>query len=526
MIVKYKSLFLSLLLLFTTNYTQTAEKASSKSPLIEAVKCNNEAIVQMLLRHPKIDPNMQQNSNGITALMMATTYGRENIVKYLLDHPFINPNIRNMQDNEGALPKKNGTSAFYYACREGHITIAKLILEHSMFDFNVPEISCPPRLFYSGRNNEYIETMAFLLQLPKVNPNVFNSYGDTPLYEHSKEGNSEAVALLLQHPQIDPNILTKSKKNPVALHIACQKSHVEIVRLLLEHPKIDPNISNELGYTPLHIICDRNDDKCKDIINLLVEHGCNINSKNKYSDTPLQVACSFYSRGYCAARILINHPLLNINHHNDVGRNSKDFGSLCRNSFPTDIIESFLTKLRINFDYIDKEGKTENTLLHLAASGKNSDIPHILVKYNSKLINQRNSNEYLPVQVAEKEFHRSEESYMRSHKNVLKGGLYNEDQYDRVHSDYQQREKMYHTLLKLTHSCSSAELYCVLKRNGLCQDIIKSIISNYAILVSNISFAQYALSMENYYTHSYEEKENIKKEFLSREPMQQLMYRG
>ncbi|ORX81437.1 ankyrin, partial [Anaeromyces robustus] len=86
-------------------------------------------IVQLLLKHPDIDVNFQ-NNKGFTPLIRAAKDGKKEIVELLLKHPNVDTNV---QDNEGR-------TALFYAIYFGYKEIVKLILKLSNnIDINIQE---------------------------------------------------------------------------------------------------------------------------------------------------------------------------------------------------------------------------------------------------------------------------------------------------------------------------------------------------------------------------------------------------
>jgi ankyrin repeat protein len=97
-------------------------------------KLSSDKIVEMLLEHPKIDVNLQ-NNNGWTALMVASrtsnTDSTEETVKMLLEHSKIDVNLQN----------KNGWTALMIASRTSNTNstenTVKMLLEHPNIDINL-----------------------------------------------------------------------------------------------------------------------------------------------------------------------------------------------------------------------------------------------------------------------------------------------------------------------------------------------------------------------------------------------------
>lgn len=87
-----------------------------------------------------------------------------------------------------------------------------------------------------------------------VNPNTVNSDGQTPLILAIMNGRSEAVEILLTFPDNKVNVNIGDNHGRTPLHWACFGQYLDIVKKLLSIPEIDPNITDEYGYTPLYSV--------------------------------------------------------------------------------------------------------------------------------------------------------------------------------------------------------------------------------------------------------------------------------
>ena len=73
--------------------------------------------------------------------------------------------------------------------------------------------------------------MEHLLAHPKIDPNLANNKGTTPLSFAFEKGHKEAVSVMLAYPRVDPNKPRDDQSIP--LWFACQNGHLAVVQLLL-----------------------------------------------------------------------------------------------------------------------------------------------------------------------------------------------------------------------------------------------------------------------------------------------------
>jgi len=143
-----------------------------------------------------------------------------------------------------------------YACKNGHIVIVKLLLEHPDIDVNL----CTP--LYCACSNGHIDIVQLLLEHPNINLNYC-----VPLVEAFYSGHIEIVKLLLKQKDIDVN-------KGGALAAACKNGHIGIVQLLLKQKNIDVNKDG-----PLLAACSNG---YIDIVQLLLERKDIIITQNKH----------------------------------------------------------------------------------------------------------------------------------------------------------------------------------------------------------------------------------------------------
>ncbi|NLT25033.1 MAG: ankyrin repeat domain-containing protein [Syntrophorhabdus sp.] len=120
-----------------------------------------------------------------------------------------------MTQNDINAPGEDGHTPLHWACGQGHIALARLLLEHGA-DVNVRE----------GRNNR------------------------TGLHLACLEGHTDTARLLLEHRA---EVNARDRVGCAPLHLACMGGgHPDIVRLLLEHGA-DITTRDGRDHTPLHL---------------------------------------------------------------------------------------------------------------------------------------------------------------------------------------------------------------------------------------------------------------------------------
>ncbi len=127
-----------------------------------------------------------QDSDGNTALILASGRGYIEIVKLLLEHETINVNEKN----------NNGYAALIYASRNGNIEIVRLLLDIENINVNLQNKNGYTALILASWNG-HIEVVKLLLNIEIININIQDNTGQTALVIASRKGNIDVVELLL-----------------------------------------------------------------------------------------------------------------------------------------------------------------------------------------------------------------------------------------------------------------------------------------------------------------------------------------
>ncbi|XP_074763026.1 2-5A-dependent ribonuclease isoform X3 [Athene noctua] len=221
-----------------------ARKDNGGTAFTEAAIVGNVNILELLLDHG-LNINDHDN-NGFTAFMEAAWYGREEALKFLYSKG-ANVNLRRAVSEERAKLHKGGATALMDACREGHFSAVKTLVQEMGADVNI----CDNR----GRN-------ALIHALKKG---------------CAKESYKSAVSIghFLLDCGVDVN--RKDECGKTALILAVEMQSPDLVEALLEKGEIDIDDADEEGNTALMVAVEKND--CN-IAKLLCEKGARTDDGN------------------------------------------------------------------------------------------------------------------------------------------------------------------------------------------------------------------------------------------------------
>jgi len=186
---------------------------SNGATALSAAAYSGDLKITKLLVENKANINIT-DKKGYTPLMIASAFGHFEIVKYLVDKK---ANL-NTVDNSGYTPltaalSRNKTDIFKYLLEKG----AKSDLKDAIH----------PIFVAISVNN--IEIIKLLVENKKVNVNLQNEKGVTPLILAANFNNKDIIQYLLKK-KADKSL--KDKNNKTAFDYAHQKKNKEIIELL------------------------------------------------------------------------------------------------------------------------------------------------------------------------------------------------------------------------------------------------------------------------------------------------------
>ncbi len=132
-------------------------------------------------------------------------------------------------------------------------------------------------------------SMAELLVAKGANVNQQDDRKDSPFLYAGAAGHLELVKLFLKN---GARFDVFNRYYGSALIPACERGHVEVVRLLVNTPKYPIDHVNRLGWTALMetVVLGDGSAKYREIVQLLIDAGCDINIPDNDKVTALQHA--------------------------------------------------------------------------------------------------------------------------------------------------------------------------------------------------------------------------------------------
>ncbi|NWH59619.1 RN5A ribonuclease, partial [Geococcyx californianus] len=214
-----------------------ARKDNGGTAFTEAAIAGNVKILELLLDHGlNID---DCDDNGFTAFMEAAWYGNEEALRFLHSKG-ANVNLRRAVSEEKAKLLKGGATALMDACKEGHFSTVKMLVQELGADVNI-------------RDNK--DRNALIHALKEV---------------CAKKRYESAVSIGLFLLDCGVDVTSKDECGKTALILAVEMQSLDLVKALLEKGEIDIDDADEEGNTALMVAVKKND---YDIAKLLCEKG-------------------------------------------------------------------------------------------------------------------------------------------------------------------------------------------------------------------------------------------------------------
>ncbi|KAM6327545.1 2-5A-dependent ribonuclease isoform 1-T7 [Podargus strigoides] len=241
-----------------------ARKDNGGTAFIEAAMVGNVNILELLL-----DCGLNINDyddNGFTALMEAAWYGKDKALRFLYSKGAI-VNLRRVANEEKAKLHKGGVTALMDACRKGHFSAVKILVEEMGADVNICDNRDRNALIHAlkegcdrGRYDSAVSIARFLLD-HGVDVNSKDECGKTALILAVEMQSPDLVEALLEKGEIDIN--DADEEGNTALMVAVEKNDYEIAKLLCKN-KARTDVGN--------LIAVANRNRNRDMVGLLCKH--------------------------------------------------------------------------------------------------------------------------------------------------------------------------------------------------------------------------------------------------------------
>lgn len=212
-----------------------------------AVAARLQAVVEVLLRQPGLQPNIAQQT-GLVPLHQAVLANNTACAQLLLAHPAVEVN---------ASPPPYQITPFYAAIDGQQLDMARLLLDHGA-DIDAP-IKNGYTALHAACDRGDLATVQWLMapttatqRHAGASPNPVTTDGLTPLHLAVRAGHAQVVAHLLLRAEVDPNTTDADGWGP--LHDALKTERLDVIEALLAAPQTNPAAAGPNGITPLHLV--------------------------------------------------------------------------------------------------------------------------------------------------------------------------------------------------------------------------------------------------------------------------------
>ncbi len=232
--------------------------ANGTNLLASAAKRGHLEVVQLMLARPESPLLINQtNKHGETPLQRAVEAGRVTVVEALLRHAEIAPNVVD----------KHGQTPLHVAAGKRHADIARALVAHPSTDVNLQDRDRNTALHVAVRKRG-ADVAGVLLGHPHVDPNLSNAKHHTPLTMAIAKLHVDCVHALVGHASVEVNRPGRADSLPpiwqavdqfvkhlesgsFARHGVRTGKELDCLFELARSPHIDLNALGPGGHTPL-----------------------------------------------------------------------------------------------------------------------------------------------------------------------------------------------------------------------------------------------------------------------------------
>lgn len=177
-----------------------------------------------------------------SALSKAATVGQTRVIRELLQQPGIDIN---WQD-----PDSGRCTALHRACKNGHLEVVKMLVEHGASIETTDDKGMTPLLEAAGL--ECLDVVK-VLEENGSDINAVAADGRTILHFSAADNSVPALEYFLQSPKLTHSLTTRTKNGRTILHCAVEAGSVEATRFILQRSsRLEILSKTDDGYTCLH----------------------------------------------------------------------------------------------------------------------------------------------------------------------------------------------------------------------------------------------------------------------------------
>lgn len=163
-------------------------------------------IDEKLFRSLGIDPNLV--FDDIPLLLVAAEGGHEKVVNTLLSHPEINPN----------LPAKSGVTPLILAAQNGHFSVVNALLAHPKTDPNCATLHEGVTPLFIAAQNGHLEVVHALLAHDEIQADLL-AEGVSPVVAAIENGFEDIALVIQEHLKKKPTDASRIKIKAVPLEL-------------------------------------------------------------------------------------------------------------------------------------------------------------------------------------------------------------------------------------------------------------------------------------------------------------------
>ncbi|XP_070784857.1 ankyrin repeat domain-containing protein 16 [Enoplosus armatus] len=215
-------------------------KRADWTPLMMACTRRNLGVIQELLGHGA-DPALR-NKDGWNSFHIACREGDPLVVRHLL---LVSPDVWRTESKTRRTPLH---TAAMHGCEES----VRILLERCGYTSDCTD-SCGVTPFMDAVRNGHISVARLLLEKHQASPTAADTLGAQSVHQVAITGQDEALWFLVRDLNVDVN-QRATDVQLTALHYAAKEGHTSTIKTLLELGA-DLHVRDKMGRTALHMAC-------------------------------------------------------------------------------------------------------------------------------------------------------------------------------------------------------------------------------------------------------------------------------
>eukprot|EP00884_Botryococcus_braunii_P014655 jgi/Botrbrau1/23190/Bobra.0041s0037.2 len=263
-------------LLLHPEISPNIQDAEGLTPLHWAASKGSLAIVEMILKAKKMVDVNKLTHDGWTALHEAAANGHTDVVETLVDANAC-VDIRT----------SSGSTALHSAAANGHFGIVECLLKKSKEAVNIRALTGATPLYMAASGGHLPAVVKLIDQGADLS--IRTTTGTTPLHIAATNGHLDVVQHLLSvvaAKDLGAEVDLQAQNGSTALHQAALNGHTTIVEAFL-NARCDTDIQNTNGCTALHLAASKGH---LEVVECLLEHRADLHIKNSKGWTALHSA--------------------------------------------------------------------------------------------------------------------------------------------------------------------------------------------------------------------------------------------